>query len=239
MNLPNLGDALIFFRKGLENALGVKVSYVPSNRKHKRSDPPSRAGHSAGERANMQARIFGLICGFVAGVLPLASLAQSLELVSVQEDWRIYRDNATSPTCFVYAEPSTWSAARDGQPVSVERGDIRFFITVAADAPDVTEPSFRAGYTLTTDSAATVSISGVETSLYPNAEYCAQTGSIDRCEQYAWTQPADDAALIGAMQAGSDAIVTARSQRGTVTTDTFSLTGFTAALNDAREACSQ
>lgn len=187
----------------------------------------------------MQARSFGLVCGLLACGLPLSGLAQSLELVGVQEDWRIYRDAASGPSCFIYAEPSTWSAERDGAPVSVERGDIRFFITVAADAPDITEPSFRAGYTLTTDSPATVSIGGAETPLYPNADYCAQAGSIDRCDQYAWTQPEDDAALIEAMMAGRDAIVTARSQRGTITTDTFSLTGFTAALNDARAACSQ
>jgi hypothetical protein len=187
----------------------------------------------------MQARIFGLVLGFLAGFLPVLGQAQSLELISVQGEWRVYRDAATGPSCFVYAEPSDWSASRDGAPVSVERGDIRFFITLAADAPDVTEPSFRAGYTLTTDSPAKVSIGGADTSLYPNADYCAQAGSIERCDQYAWTQPADDANLIALMMAGRDAIVTARSQRGTITTDTFSLTGFTAALNDARNACSQ
>lgn len=186
----------------------------------------------------MQARIFGLICTVVAGLLPLTAQAQELELIGVQGEWRIYRDAASGPSCFLFAEPSSWAATRDGQAVSVERGDIRFFVTVAADAPEITEPSFRAGYTLTTDSPATIAIGGAETPLYPNAEYCAQAGAIDRCEQYAWTQPEDDAALIEAMKAGRDAVVTARSQRGTITTDTFSLTGFTAALTDARAACS-
>ena len=131
------------------------------------------------------------------------------------------------------------SDARNGQPVSVERGDIRLFINLFADSPGVTEPSFRAGYTLTTDSPATVTIGGAETPLYPNAAYCTQDGAIDRCDQYAWTEPDDDAGLVAAMKGGREAVVTARSQRGTITTDTFSLTGFTAALNDAIQACSQ
>jgi len=39
------------------------------------------------------------------------------------------------------------------------------------------------------------------------------------------------------MKAGSSAIVTGRSARGTVTKDTFSLLGFTAALEEAATRC--
>lgn len=187
----------------------------------------------------MQARTLGLLGGLLGILMPAIAAAQSLELIGVQEDWRIYRDNDAGPSCFIYSEPSSWSAARDGQPVSVERGDIRLFINLFADSPGVTEPSFRAGYTLTTDSPATVTISGAETPLYPNAAYCTQAGAIERCDQYAWTEPDDDAGLVAAMKGGREAVVTARSQRGTITTDTFSLTGFTAALDDAIQACSQ
>ena len=184
----------------------------------------------------MQARTLGLLGGLLGILMPAMAAAQSLELIGVQEDWRIYRDNDAGPSCFIYSEPSSWSAARDGQPVSVERVDIRLFINLFA----IATPMFvMNGYTLTTDSPATVTIGGAETPLYPNAAYCTQDGAIDRCDQYAWTEPDDDAGLVAAMKGGREAVVTARSQRGTITTDTFSLTGFTAALNDAIQACSQ
>jgi hypothetical protein len=39
------------------------------------------------------------------------------------------------------------------------------------------------------------------------------------------------------MKRGAQAIVTAQSERGTVTKDTFSLQGFTAAVKDAEKRC--
>ena len=40
------------------------------------------------------------------------------------------------------------------------------------------------------------------------------------------------------MKRGADAVLTARSSRGTITKDTFSLLGFTAAVEDAQKRCS-
>ena len=39
------------------------------------------------------------------------------------------------------------------------------------------------------------------------------------------------------MKRGAEAVLTARSSRGTQTVDTFSLLGFTAAVEDAEERC--
>ena len=41
------------------------------------------------------------------------------------------------------------------------------------------------------------------------------------------------------MKRGTEAVLTARSERGTQTKDTFSLLGFTAAIEDAEKRCSQ
>jgi len=40
------------------------------------------------------------------------------------------------------------------------------------------------------------------------------------------------------MKSGSTAVLTAQSKRGTVTKDTFSLLGFTAAIKEANKRCS-
>ena len=57
--------------------------------------------------------------------------------------------------------------------------------------------------------------------------------------EHAWLPtPADDQKIITAMKRGSEALVTGRSARNGVTKDTFSLLGFTAAIEDAEARCS-
>ena len=57
--------------------------------------------------------------------------------------------------------------------------------------------------------------------------------------EWAWpASPQDDAKIITAMKRGATAVLTARSARGTITKDTFSLLGFTAAVEDAEKRCS-
>ena len=48
----------------------------------------------------------------------------------------------------------------------------------------------------------------------------------------------EDAKIITAMKRGAEATVTGFSSRGTKTEDTFSLFGFTAAVEDAETRCS-
>jgi hypothetical protein len=56
--------------------------------------------------------------------------------------------------------------------------------------------------------------------------------------EMAWTEDAAaDARAIEAMRAGLEAKVTGTSSRGTTTIDTFSLLGFTAALEQAQQLC--
>ncbi|NOR61078.1 MAG: hypothetical protein GQ535_01115 [Rhodobacteraceae bacterium] len=64
--------------------------------------------------------------------------------------------------------------------------------------------------------------------LYPNAEINVE---------YAWPRPDDDINLITAMRGGSEATIIGTSARGTITTDVFSLIGFTAAYEKAQEMC--
>jgi invasion protein IalB len=54
----------------------------------------------------------------------------------------------------------------------------------------------------------------------------------------AWAaSPQDDQSIVTAMKRGAEAVLTARSSRGTQTEDTFSLLGFTAAVEDAETRC--
>ncbi len=157
--------------------------------------------------------------------LPLA--AQELAMVDSETDWSVYV--ADSPKeCFIISKPTTWSAQRDGQAVTVRRGDIRFYISIIPGEQITNEPAFLAGYPLKQDVPLEIKIKDTTVALYPNAEINPE---------YAWPRPEDDSGLLAAMRGGAEAIIVGQSARGTITTDTFSLIGFTAAFEKAKELC--
>lgn len=66
----------------------------------------------------------------------------------------------------------------------------------------------------------------------------SQTFKLATQGEWAWAAtPADDAKMLAAMQKGATAVLTARSGRGTQTQDTFSLSGFSAAVAEASSRC--
>lgn len=163
----------------------------------------------------------------ILGMAAFPLAAQELAMVDSETDWSVYV--AESPKeCFIVSKPTNWSAQRDGQAVTVRRGDIRFYISIIPGEEIANEPSFLAGYPLKQDAPVEMKIDDTTISLYPNAEINPE---------YAWPRPDDDSNLIAAMRGGSEATVVGTSSRGTITTDTFSLIGFTAAYEKAQEMC--
>lgn len=156
-----------------------------------------------------------------------AAQAADLEIGGSFDNWS-YAKTPGVQECFIVSKPVRWSAQRDGQTVSVNRGDIRFYITIIPGEPNIIEPSFGAGYPLKQSVMVQMQIGDTSFTLRPNADVHAE---------YAWPRPEEDATLVSAMRGGSEAVVTGTSTRGTVTTDTFSLIGFTAAYAKAQELC--
>lgn len=153
--------------------------------------------------------------------------AQELEMVEAVTDWSVYVDQDPK-VCFIVSQPTKSDAMRAGELVTVSRSEIRFHISVIPGQGIAGEPSFLAGYPLKPDGAVVISIGGTKFNMFPD---------VDVHKEYAWTAPEDDAALIAEMRKGSDAVVTGVSSRGTTTIDTFSLRGFTAAVQKAQELC--
>ncbi|MDF3853236.1 invasion associated locus B family protein [Paracoccus sp. P2] len=151
-------------------------------------------------------------------------LAQdSTNVIGTEGDWTVF--SATSPKeCWAVSAPkSTQNLDTNGKPKEVTRGDIRLYVAYRPGQSG--EVSFSGGYPFAPDSAVEVNVGGNVFKLFTEGE-SAWTGS-----------PADDAKLVSALRAGSTAVVTGRSARGTVTKDTFSLSGITAATNKAQAAC--
>ena len=108
----------------------------------------------------------------------------------------------------------------------MRRGDILLFVTHRPGADVSGEVAFTGGYPFAEGSTVSLEIGDARFELFTEGE---------------WAWPAsegDDAKITTAMKRGSLAIVTARSSRGTQTRDTFSLLGFTAAIEEAEARCS-
>lgn len=162
-----------------------------------------------------------------AALLALATTAanaqESTNIVGTATDWSIFTE--TNPKeCWGVSSPKETVNTRDGQPVSVRRGDILLFVTFRPGS-GAGEVSFTGGYPFAPGSTVAVAIDGKTYELFTDGEW-------------AWpTSPAEDATLLAALKKGTTAVLSARSGKGTQTRDTFSLRGFTAAMEEAAKRC--
>lgn len=156
-----------------------------------------------------------------------ASVAQeSTNRVAVETAWSVFVDG-TPRECWAVSAPSETVNTRDGRPVEVRRGTILLFATFRQGQSGGPEISFTGGYPFAPNSTVDVTIGTDTFSLIVEGEW-AWSGS-----------PTDDARLLAAMRRGQNAVLVARSARGTRTQDTFSLFGLTAATEEAQRRCAQ
>ena len=155
------------------------------------------------------------------------ALAQSAERVAAHTDWSVFV--ASDPKeCYIVSPPTTSVARRDGNPAEVQRGDVRLFVAFRPGENVSNEVSFTGGYPFRDGSTVTLAVGENEFTLNP--------GQGD-ANEWAWTTPADDSRVVAALRGGAIAKLTGTSSRGTTTEDTFSLMGFTAAVEDAEARC--
>ena len=147
---------------------------------------------------------------------------ESTNQVAAMTDWSVFVEE-NPKECWGVSKPKETVNTRDGQPVQVRRGDILLFVTFRAGA--VGEISFSGGYPFADGSTVNLNGDGNGYELITDGEW-AWPGTKE-----------DDAAILEALKKGTTAVLTARSGKGTQTVDTFSLRGFTAAMEDAGKRC--
>ncbi|MBB5720626.1 hypothetical protein FHS72_000230 [Loktanella ponticola] len=154
----------------------------------------------------------------------LAGAQESSNRVAANTDWSVFvEDNPNE--CWGVSAPKETVNSRDGSTVEVRRGDILLFVFYRPGAAVQGQVAFTGGYPFASGSTASMDISGTTFELFTEGEW-------------AWpATPEDDAKIVAAMKRGSGAVLTARSGRGTVTRDSFSLLGFTAAVEEAERRC--
>ena len=168
-----------------------------------------------------------LLAGILTGVVgPGAAGAQTQQRVDAKKDWSIFQAEAEGrKVCWIVSQPTKTAAFRNGKSVQVNRGDVFLMISIRPADGVTNEVSFLSGYPFKKGSEVKASVGRKKFTLFTEGEN-------------AWAPSAkDDAALIDAFRRGARAKVEGVSKRGTKTVDTFSLSGFTAALEAAVGLC--
>lgn len=160
---------------------------------------------------------------FATMAAPLAA-QEVTNRVAADTDWAVFQ-GSDPKECWAVTAPKSSVNTRDGNRVQVNRGDILLYVTYRPNQDVKGEVSFTGGYPFAEGSTATMEVAGTTFELFTEGEY-------------AWpATPADDLKVITAMKRGANAVLTARSARGTQTKDTFSLLGATAMIEKAETDC--
>lgn len=145
--------------------------------------------------------------------------------VAASTDWSVFEESDPAE-CFGVSAPKEQLNTRDGQPVQVNRGETLLFVFYRPGEGVNGQVTFTGGYPFAPGSTVSLDIGGTVFQLFTE-------------DEWAWpATPEDDVRIVEAMRRGASAILTGVSGRGTQTRDTFSLLGFTAAVEEAQRRCS-
>jgi len=171
----------------------------------------------------MKARILFTAASLAAAAFA-AVPAHAATSIGTCKQWGAYTSSdANGKMCFVASQPQDSKY----QPNSVSSRDPVFFMITSIPGKSIrNEASTIIGYPFADNVKVTVEIDG------------AGSFTMFTDKDSAWIEnPTQETALIAAMQKGNRMIVTGKSRRGTVTIDTYSLSGITAALDAIAKEC--
>lgn len=137
-------------------------------------------------------------------------------------DWGVYTGvNSGSKACFALSQP----VSAETDPPNRARGQIYLFVSTRPAENVRNEVSIIIGYTLRENGDAAAAVG--------DTKFALQTQGDN-----AWLQnPAEESQLVDAMRRGANLVVTGVSNRGTATTDRYSLSGISAALDRIAQEC--
>ena len=151
------------------------------------------------------------------------SMAAEPQRMLIEKDWQAFRvDEDKGRTCFISSIPTKSAGKYDPD----NRGEVRVFVSHGPNKAERNVVQFVAGYKHKKHSDVTVNIDGKKFTLF----------TIEG-RAYAESEE-DDIAMIRSMKRGKKMTVVGTSSRGTKTTDTYSLSGFTKTKNLIDKTCS-
>lgn len=169
----------------------------------------------------------GALAGVILGAWAQGAVAQeqaSAPCSNQVTDWSVCV--AQEPKeCWAVSTAKESVNTKEGRVVAVRRSDILFMVFFRPEVGVKGQVGFTGGYPFASGSTVNLTVDGDSFELFTEGE---------------WAWPAsttDDAKIVTAMKRGSKAVLSAQSSRGTKTEDTFSLLGFTAAVEGAEQRC--
>tara|TARA_R110002110_G_scaffold89372_1_gene232894 strand:+ start:1865 stop:2425 length:561 start_codon:yes stop_codon:yes gene_type:complete len=167
----------------------------------------------------------------VAGALGFATspakAADAPKLLGKFDDWAAYAyGTGKDRICYVLSEPKSQA------PKGATRGDVYFMVTHRPGRNIRNEVSMRIGYPFADTSKP---FAMIDKDRYQMFSGVSEGGEH---QNWAWLDNAkDEGKMVKALRAGSSMIIKGTSSRKTLTTDTYSLKGTSAALNKIDSAC--
>jgi hypothetical protein len=187
-------------------------------------NPPLRlasAQHAVNIAAMNRRNLYASLCAAAVALSALPALAAAPKVLGTYQDWQSYLlVEGNRRVCYMASAP------QKKEPEAAKRGDVLVFVTHRPADKERDVVNFHVGYTLKANSDVRVAITGDKSyTLFTKGET-------------AWTRgEAEDKALVQAMMKASTMTVVGESERGTKTTDTYSLRGFSAAYKEINKAC--
>jgi len=160
----------------------------------------------------------------IAGAMLVASAAVAMAQTSVGafQKWNVFTSNEPDgKMCFVASQPQDSKYSQ----VITSRDPVFFMITSIPAKKIKNEVSTIIGFAFGPNAIVQIDIDGMKFTMF--------TANTDT----AWAMPEQEAGLVNALKAGATLKVTGTSKRGTSTTDTYSLSGITAALQKMATEC--
>ena len=160
------------------------------------------------------------VTAVLSAAVASGATAQTANPLEKHGDWIMYAvETGGSKLCFVTAQPS------DTKPDGARRDAIHFYVSAWPKEGVKAEVSVKLGYPVKRGSAPTVSIGPQSFKLFVKDDKAFVA------------DPTAELKLIDAMKKGGKILVEAVSERGTATSDIYSLTGFDRALQALSTKC--
>ena len=158
----------------------------------------------------------------VIAFLPASAAAQEIEVLGTFGDWEAVAYTVSeAKSCYLTSVP------KKAEGKYKKRGEIYARVTHRPAGHEVGVVSITTGYNYREGSEVEVKIGGHQFTLYTHPA----------TPDTAWAYDEEERALIRAMIQGKTMVVRGTSWRGTLTEDTYSLTGFTAGYKAIGKAC--
>ena len=148
------------------------------------------------------------------------AFAQEVKLLQKYNNWSVYTADGSGKVCFAVSQPSA------STPKNVRRGPIYFYVSQYPADKVAGEISVKMGYPFAPGGKVTLTIGNDKFELFTKDE----GAFVEKTE--------DEAKLVEALKSGSSMQIQGRSSRGTNTSDTYSLSGSTDALERLAKECS-